>query len=321
MIANPIDANHSASAADRDNELLKHMIDRLSVDELRARANALTGEELVTIVQKLNARQRRHVISAMSGESRGKLREAVRDAYVDFMAKLPRKRKPSILVQYLRAAPIMDQPVTIPAHWIAEQGELRDHSSYAYVLDAARYPAQRIALYDLAWSSLSVNNTITPHPIELALNIHTPLSAALLHMNLGGWDELPVGDEDPDSWEAFVGFEWEVIDMVHLFGEFYHDFDDVDGGFLELGIATEIPHPVEGLELVPYAMIGFDAGFVSGTRRLNENNVIIGLEAEFEVNDVTALFAGVHHSFALSNLDDEDEGDVTWFIAGASLAF
>ncbi len=131
----------------------------------------------------------------------------------------------------------------------------------------------------------------------------------------------PAGDEDADSWEAFVGGEVEVLGLATVYGEYFYDFDDVDGGFIEIGMETEIPQPVADLTITPYVQLGVDAGYVSGTRTLAENNVDIGVNVAWAMTDAVELFGGVHHSFALTNLDREGEGDVSWAHAGIGLAF
>lgn len=133
---------------------------------------------------------------------------------------------------------------------------------------------------------------------------------------------FPTPDEE-DTWEVYLGFEYPVFDHLVLFGETYYDFDEVDGGFLELGFA--LPFAPEAFhdqfELSPYALIGIDYGFVSGPRRLRENNLQVGLEATYAVTDQLVVFGSAHHSFRLKNLRDEGEGDVTWVAAGLGFSF
>jgi hypothetical protein len=133
---------------------------------------------------------------------------------------------------------------------------------------------------------------------------------------------FPAGD-DADTWEFYVGFEYELNPNVVFFGETYYDFDEVRGGFLELGVAFPFSPMAgdENWELAPYVQLGVDYGFVSGPRRLRENNFQIGLLSTYALSDNAELFAGIHHSFRLKNLRDEGEGDVTWVEAGVSFAF
>jgi len=131
---------------------------------------------------------------------------------------------------------------------------------------------------------------------------------------------FPASDEG-DTWEVFLGVDWDLHPYLTLFAETIYDIDAVKGGFVELGASTLIPQPLEGLELKPYALLGLDFGYVSEGRRLKENHAQVGLKGTYALTDHLGLFASLQHSFALSNLDDEGEGDVTWGMAGVSLEF
>lgn len=128
---------------------------------------------------------------------------------------------------------------------------------------------------------------------------------------------------DSDTWELYLGVHYRPHENVVLFLDTYYDIDEVRGGFLWVGAAFPFA-PFEAndrWELEPYVRLGVDYGYVSGPRRLRENNFEIGLFATYTLNDNADLFAGVHHSFRLKNLRDEGEGDVTWVEAGVSFAF
>lgn len=131
---------------------------------------------------------------------------------------------------------------------------------------------------------------------------------------------FPAGDEE-DTWEVFLGLNWEVHPYLTLFAETIYDIDEVKGGFAELGVSTLIPQPLEVLEIKPYALLGLDYGYVSERRRLKDNHIQMGAEATLDLTGHLGLFASLQHSFALSNLDDEGEGDVTWGMVGVSLDF
>lgn len=131
----------------------------------------------------------------------------------------------------------------------------------------------------------------------------------------------PAGDEGDDSWEFYIGFEADLMNLATVYGEYFYDFDDVKGGFLLLGLESDIPQPVGALTVTPYVEFGVDHGYVSGTRRFSENKLQIGLNAAFALTEFAEVIGGVHHSFALTNLDREDEGDVTWAHVGIALAF
>ncbi len=134
--------------------------------------------------------------------------------------------------------------------------------------------------------------------------------------------EFPAGD-DPSTWEVYGGVLWEAVEQVELFVETYYDFDDVRGGFMEAGFAFEpaIPSPGDRLGVTLYGLTGFDYGFVSDPRRLQENNVQVGLTGSWSLHKNVDLIAHVNHSVALTNLDREGEGDVTWGGAGLAASF
>lgn len=146
--------------------------------------------------------------------------------------------------------------------------------------------------------------------------------------DLGAWQPYaginfltyPAPDDD-DSWEVYAGFEWDGIPHLTWFAEAFYDFDDVQGGFVEIGVAADVPQPASALILSPYVSFGADFGYYSGTRTLTENHVQVGLDITVEITHAVSLTGGIHHSFALTNLDRLGEGDVTWAAAGVSASF
>lgn len=126
---------------------------------------------------------------------------------------------------------------------------------------------------------------------------------------------------DPKSWEVYAGFEWAFVDWLSLFAETYYDFDDVRGGFIEAGLAGDVPLADDRVCIRPYMMFGIDYGYVSGVHRLRANNFQIGIECCIQVTRHVELFAGVSHSFAMSNLNRIGEGDVTWGGGGLRIGF
>lgn len=129
--------------------------------------------------------------------------------------------------------------------------------------------------------------------------------------------------EDSDTWEIYAGGEYALLSWLNLFAETYYDIDEVKGGFLEVGASVPLPDIGidERLEIAPYVLYGVDYGFVSEPRRLRSNNIQFGIEAAFEVMPELLLFAAAHHSFRLSNLKNEGEGDVTWVEGGVIWSF
>ncbi len=83
----------------------------------------------------------------------------------------------------------------------------------------------------------------------------------------------------------------------------------------------DIPLPDERVSIQPYIMLGIDYGYVSGVRRLRENDFQIGVTGSYALTEHLELFASVSRSFALSNLNAIGEGNVTWGTVGIGLAF
>jgi hypothetical protein len=131
----------------------------------------------------------------------------------------------------------------------------------------------------------------------------------------------PAGEEDADSWEVYVGFDADLMGLATIYGAYFHDFDAINGGFLVIGLSSDIPQLGEALTFSPYIQFGVDAGYVSGPRRLAENNLQVGVNAAWSLMDHVELVGGAHHSFALTNLNREGEGDVSWAQVGISLSF
>ncbi len=75
------------------------------------------------------------------------------------------------------------------------------------------------------------------------------------------------------------------------------------------------------MALHPYVLLGWDYGYVSGPRRLSENNLQGGMAVTLRIHANAKLFGQASHSLALTNLDREGEGDLTWGGFGLWLTF
>lgn len=127
--------------------------------------------------------------------------------------------------------------------------------------------------------------------------------------------------QDRDSWEFYGGIEYSPIDYLTLFVESYYDFDEIRGGFIETGLVGNVPFSDERVGIHPYALLGIDYGYVSGVRRLKENNFQFGVEIEIQISDSVALFGDVNRTQSLANLRAINEGNVTWGGGGIRLTF
>lgn len=118
--------------------------------------------------------------------------------------------------------------------------------------------------------------------------------------------------DDHGSWEVAADVTIPMHQYVAIFLDGVYDFDDINGGFLETGIRFTPPNPGASLFFEPYALVGWDWGFVSGPRRLNENHIQVGIESEWQIAGNASVFADINHSTPLDNLDDIDEKSATW---------
>jgi hypothetical protein len=74
------------------------------------------------------------------------------------------------------------------------------------------------------------------------------------------------------------------------------------------------------LVLEPYALLGINLGY--NTRSYyGWNNFQFGVEAEWSVIEVIAVFGGVNYSIAMEALNDIGQGNVVWANAGLHFSF
>ncbi len=123
--------------------------------------------------------------------------------------------------------------------------------------------------------------------------------------------------EDSSSWEWLIGFELEPIPGLEFFGELFYDFDDVKGGFLELGAAAPIEfEAIPNFSLTPVLIFGVDLGYESGVRSPRGSFLQPSVHAEYEINDQLSVFAAAYHQVGLSVLNDLGEPDLSWVSFG-----
>lgn len=92
------------------------------------------------------------------------------------------------------------------------------------------------------------------------------------------------------------------------------------GSFLEFRIDGDIPLYKDILRLEPYALLGINLGY--NTRSYyGWNNFQFGIEAEWSLNEVIAVFGGVNYSIAMEALNDIGQGNVVWANAGVLFSF
>ena len=92
------------------------------------------------------------------------------------------------------------------------------------------------------------------------------------------------------------------------------------GLWAEVGLQSELTFLDDRLSIAPYALLGIDLGYVSQETD-DVNNVEIGLEISWKLIEQVRLFAHVHQSWALENLERECLGDIAWGGIGLAVEF
>lgn len=120
--------------------------------------------------------------------------------------------------------------------------------------------------------------------------------------------------------EVFLVVGTNVIPYVVPSAAFIWDLNNTPGAFLEFRLDGEVPVYKDVLVLEPYALLGINLGY--NTRSYyGWNNFQFGIEAEWSVNDVIAVFGGVNYSIAMEALNDIGQGNVFWANAGLRFSF
>jgi hypothetical protein len=95
---------------------------------------------------------------------------------------------------------------------------------------------------------------------------------------------------------------------------------EAEGGFIEISVRSEIPLFEERLVFEPYVMQAFDLGYATEDHD-GVNNFQIGIGASFALTERLDLVGSLSHSWAQSDVDREDLGDLSWGTVGVAAAF
>jgi hypothetical protein len=111
---------------------------------------------------------------------------------------------------------------------------------------------------------------------------------------------------------------------------YYHDIDQVDGGYATLAVSHEFALG-ERVALALAASVGWDFHYNNKDASNGSlNDALVGVKLPVQVSERFSLYAGVQHSIALEALDQRVEadpnaegifGDQTVVTVGGSLAF
>ena len=119
--------------------------------------------------------------------------------------------------------------------------------------------------------------------------------------------------------ELFLVLGTTAIPYVTPNVAFIWDLNNTPGAFLEFRLDGEIPL-VKNLWLEPYALLGLNFGY--NTREYyGWNNFQFGLQANWQINRVITVFAGVNYNVAMTALQTIDQGNVVWANVGVTFAY
>jgi hypothetical protein len=95
---------------------------------------------------------------------------------------------------------------------------------------------------------------------------------------------------------------------------------EAEGGFLEVSLRSELPFFEERLIVEPYLMQAFDFGLATDDHD-GVNNFQVGIGASLSLTDHLDLVGSLSHSWAQTDVDREDLGDLSWGAVGLAATF
>lgn len=152
-------------------------------------------------------------------------------------------------------------------------------------------------------------------------------------LTLGGVAYLYNGDAETDlgfldTEEVYALASWDVFLAPTI--TYYHDIDEVDGGFLTLGVSHDIAFS-DQVSLSLSGTLGIDFGYNLngayaddlGVSKSNGDldDFLAGADLSWQITDNFGAHVLVQRSIALKVLDDIGQDDVTVVTGGLSLSF
>ena len=121
-----------------------------------------------------------------------------------------------------------------------------------------------------------------------------------------------------DTYEVYAIASWDVAGAPTV--SYYHDVDQVDGGYLQAGVSHEFALG-EQVALSLSGAVGLDFGYNSSGSSGDLNDALIGLDLSWAPTDALSMHALVQRSIALDVLDDIGQDDLTVTTVGLSYTF
>ncbi len=152
-----------------------------------------------------------------------------------------------------------------------------------------------------------------------------------MSLTLGGLTYMYTGEverglEYLDTWELYAIASFDVLLAPTI--SYYHDIDEVDGGFLSLDLSHSFPAG-EKVSFDFMGQVGFDFGYNQpGDSELgidstagDLNHAMLGLDVPFQITDTFSMHAMVQQFWSLDVADDLEQPDETVWTVGATLSF
>jgi len=121
--------------------------------------------------------------------------------------------------------------------------------------------------------------------------------------------------------ELFLVLGTDAIPYVTPSTVFVWDLNNTPGAYLEFRLDGEIPIYGNGaVTLEPYALLGLNFGY--NTRdRYGWNNFQFGTVANWRINRIVSVYAGINYSLAMTALRAIGQGNEVWANVGVSFTY
>ena len=134
-----------------------------------------------------------------------------------------------------------------------------------------------------------------------------------------GYARLEFIEDHEDDNEFAVGAALNLIPYLIPAIDYVYS-TEADGGFLEASLRSEISFFDERLIFEPYVLQAFDFGLATKAHD-GPNNFQIGIGTSLGLTDRIDLVGSLSHSWAQTDIEREDLGDLTWGAIGLAATF
>ncbi len=139
----------------------------------------------------------------------------------------------------------------------------------------------------------------------------------------------PKGESGSDTWDLYTVLAYD-FPLLNPKVTLNWDIDEFNGGYATFGVShnfdigqyLKLEEPM-ALTVTPSAALGVDFGYNSRASQSNVswNDILLGVAANFAVNETVSIRAGVQLSVALDSLNDIGQGNELIGNVGVNFAF